>query len=401
MEPIPDRDPRAEQARLVEMGFPPRLVLADEAAAAAAEPAPQRHEAHLQFDGSGSDYFRIWVVQTLLNVLTLGLYSPWAKVRKARWFAQHTLLLGHRFDYHGRPLPILFGRAVALALFAAWTFSFQLSAWLGFAVFAILCLLGPLLFASAQRFRFANTSWRGLRFGFHVPRARLYLVCVPALCIWTVGTLLQAAAAPPWAVITVAVLATFGFPLAHARLKAMQHTCASFAGERFRFDAATGAFYGLYVKAGFVMGGAGFVAGLVVFALTKPFSNAGPNAGVAGVLVGIAVMLLTWTLTWPYFAARMQAIVWPRTHWKQVGFRGDLAAWRLMGIVLKGSLLTLLTLGLAWPFLAVAVARYRVESLAVHAPEPLEGLDLNASASAADGTVGDAAADFFGLDLGW
>ena len=51
------------------------------------------------FTGEGAEYFRIWVVNLLLTLLTLGVYSAWAKVRKQRWFWQHTRLDGHVFDF--------------------------------------------------------------------------------------------------------------------------------------------------------------------------------------------------------------------------------------------------------------------------------------------------------------
>ena len=38
----------------------------------------------MRFTGIGWEYFRIWVVNMLLTLLTLGIYSAWAKVRKAR-----------------------------------------------------------------------------------------------------------------------------------------------------------------------------------------------------------------------------------------------------------------------------------------------------------------------------
>ena len=33
----------------------------------------------LVFTGSGSEYFRIWIVNLLLMFVTLGIYFPWAK----------------------------------------------------------------------------------------------------------------------------------------------------------------------------------------------------------------------------------------------------------------------------------------------------------------------------------
>jgi len=45
--------------------------------------APERHP--IGFTASGSEYFRIWIVNLLL-VVTLGLCLPWAKVRKLQYF---------------------------------------------------------------------------------------------------------------------------------------------------------------------------------------------------------------------------------------------------------------------------------------------------------------------------
>lgn len=39
-----------------------------------------------RFTGTGSEYFRIWIVNWLLTLLTLGIYSAWAKVRRIQFF---------------------------------------------------------------------------------------------------------------------------------------------------------------------------------------------------------------------------------------------------------------------------------------------------------------------------
>ena len=79
----------------------------------AAPEAP--YTASAVFTGQGSEYFRIWVVNLLLTLVTLGVYSAWAKVRTARYFRNNTRLDGHVFDYHGNPAAILRGRIIALA----------------------------------------------------------------------------------------------------------------------------------------------------------------------------------------------------------------------------------------------------------------------------------------------
>ena len=75
----------------------------------------QKHP--ISFTGNGSEYFQIWVSNLVMSIMTLGCYSPWAKVRRIRYFYQNTHLANANFDYHGNPVSILKGRLVALGLF--------------------------------------------------------------------------------------------------------------------------------------------------------------------------------------------------------------------------------------------------------------------------------------------
>ena len=84
------------------------------------DPGPPREEA-FSFTGSGSEYFRIWIVNLILSVVTLGIYSAWAKVRRLEYLYRNTRVAGASFDYHGRPLAILKGRIIAVLLFGGYT----------------------------------------------------------------------------------------------------------------------------------------------------------------------------------------------------------------------------------------------------------------------------------------
>ena len=80
------------------------------------ERAPEPRRCRLRFTGTGQEYFGIWIVNLLLTIVTLGIYSAWAKVRKLQYFYRNTQLDGSAFEYHGNPVPILKGRgAVAFA----------------------------------------------------------------------------------------------------------------------------------------------------------------------------------------------------------------------------------------------------------------------------------------------
>jgi len=68
------------------------------------------------FSGSGAEYFRIWIVNLLLTVVTLGIYSAWAKTRRLQYFYRNTRLADASFDFRGDPKAILRGRILAVLL---------------------------------------------------------------------------------------------------------------------------------------------------------------------------------------------------------------------------------------------------------------------------------------------
>jgi uncharacterized membrane protein YjgN (DUF898 family) len=398
LEPGPLRDELARAAGLPSDDFLPPLSLAPE------------HRAPLVFDGTGAEYFRLWAVHLLLTLLSLGVYSAWAKVRKARWFAQHTVLMGDRFDYHGEPWRVLLGRVLALLLVLGWSWAFDLAFWAGIAMLVLLCGLGPVLFASAQRFRLSNTSWRGLRFGHEVSKHRAYAVCVPLLLLWTSGTVLSAYAAqqgsftqlPGWSVPVLSAVTFLAFPWAHARLKHLQHAHASFGSWRFDFSPVTAGFYGLYALGVVLFIAAAALLMLAVFAIQSA-SGERPSAGVPLLLTLVPMLLLLWLLSWPYLAARQQQLVWHATRLNStLRFESSIQGRRLQGLIFRQTALVLLTFGLYWPFAVVAIARYRVECLSVVS----DGVRISEARVPARQAVeqratGDAAAEGFGLDLGW
>jgi uncharacterized membrane protein YjgN (DUF898 family) len=363
-------------------------------------PEPPQHSTHIVFDGSGKEYFRIWVVHTVLTLLTLGVYSAWAKVRKMQWFARHTAILGDRFDYHADPWRILMGRSMAVVLLILWVISFDVSFAFGMSVLGLMCLIGPVLFVEAQRFKLANTSWRGIRFGFDVPRREAYVVCVPPLLLWTSGTVAQAQGLTGAPMFAVGALFLLAMPWAHARLKAMQHQHARLGSHRFTFRPAVAAYYGLYLRAfGYLIVGA--VCGAVVSGVWSHATRSSSGDPWMPMLSALITTVIVWIFFWPIFAAHHQQLVWRQTSLGEIRFEGQMQTGRLWRLVLVQTALVLVTIGLYWPFAAVAIARYRVESIRVFSAGPLEDRVFEASTSDTQRSAGDASADAFGLDLGW
>ena len=98
-------------------------------------PVPEMHS--FTFTGSGKEYFRIWVVNLLLTVASLGIYSAWAKVRRLQYFDRNTRLAGAVFDFRGEPKAILKGRLLAVVLLAAYQYAFGFSLAIGLAIVGV------------------------------------------------------------------------------------------------------------------------------------------------------------------------------------------------------------------------------------------------------------------------
>ena len=130
------------------------------------ETLAQPEYTHLRFHGQAAEYFKIWIVNLLLTIITFGIYSPWAKIRKMKYMNQSTEFKGSRMDYHAEPLPILIGRAIALVLFALYFWGGQVNWTVGLLGYIFLILVLPFLFVKSMRFKAKVTSYRNIRFSF-------------------------------------------------------------------------------------------------------------------------------------------------------------------------------------------------------------------------------------------
>ena len=81
-----------------------------------------------EFRGNSAEYFRIWVINLALSLLTLGIFSAWAKVRRERYFYGNTWVAGAPFEYLASPINVLKGRLIAFALLIAYVGASQVSA---------------------------------------------------------------------------------------------------------------------------------------------------------------------------------------------------------------------------------------------------------------------------------
>ncbi|HEX2590618.1 MAG TPA: YjgN family protein [Rhizomicrobium sp.] len=360
-------------------------------AASTAAVTPEHHR--FEFTGSGGEYFRIWIVNIVLTVLTLGIYSAWAKVRTSRYFYGNTKLAGHAFDYHASPVRILIGRLIAVGLLLGYSITVQIQPLLGFAWTIVIMFATPWLVVSSLRFAARNSSYRNVRFNF-------------------TGTMGQAAwAYIAWPIFAILSLGTL-VPLARRARDYFFVNNHTFGGKPFHTQFTGWSIYAIHLLGmavgfggllvfGAVVGGAVVaLGGSIDPAAFKPGSGTQPPAFFFLIFI-LAYLALLMFMT--FVLQLIQTLVFnlvvsnTRLDGKhQLG--ADLSAWDMTMLVVGNLLLLLFTLGFYYPWARVRIVRYQMEHMSLAATTGLD--EFTSEAIATQGAIGEEIAGFFDLGIG-
>ena len=333
-------------------------------------------EERIVFSATGSEYFRIWIVNLLLSIVTLGIYSAWAKVRRNQYFYASTKLAGSSFEYHGNPMAILKGRIAAIVLLGGYNIALRYSLPLGLVMMAVVAAVMPWLVWKSLQFSLHNSSYRGIRFGFDgsVKGAYFHYLALPLLCVLTLGLL---------------------YPFVHQRIKRFQHTQARYGSVPFSFDATVGGFYRRYL----LLLGVGVALPAVAMAVLAGMVPQS-NPLTRGLIVLFIVLVV-----YPYllsamavFVALLQNLVWNHTQLGGHRFHSAMRGRHIAFLFLTNMLAIVFTLGLYIPFATVRLLKYRLACMSLAVNGSLD--DIAAGQRAEIGAVGDGAADLGGFDLG-
>ena len=331
-----------------------------------------------EFTASGAEYFRIWIVNLLFTLLTLGIYSAWAKVRKKRYFYGSTRFDNSTFDYFASPRAILNGRIVAFAVFVVYAFAGDLYPMSRFAFWALALLLLPWLVVRALGFNARNSAYRGLRFDFTAKTkdaARVYIGMF-------IVVVLTAGLAWPWFV---------------ARQKAFVVSHHALGTTRLGCEVPARSFYWIYLRAGLLLA-------LLVVPATAVVAYGIARLGLPDDLAWAAFLLPAipgyagYAAVYAYSQARTMNLLWNSTYGPGFRFSSSLSALRLAGIYLGNIVAAACSAGLLIPWAVVRTMRYRLEQFAVI----VDGDPVHEAspALARVGATGQELGDFFNLDLG-
>jgi uncharacterized membrane protein YjgN (DUF898 family) len=324
----------------------------------------------LVFKGKTAEYFRVWIVNTCLTLLTFGIFSAWAKVRKKRYLYAHTELAGVPFRYLAMPLPILKGRVLGAILLALWYAGTHFSNTLLVVVLAIGVVIAPWVLVRSAAFNARYSSYRGFTFGF-------------------AGTYAKAAGLLFTSGLLVIVTCGLGSPWAVARFRRFMVENGSFGGQKGGFFGSGGSLFYYYLA----FAGALALVGLIFSGLGVATQSVDP-AAVRWVVAGTYGV---YVLGFAYLQARVGNALWRSTSLGPVYFRATFRARDFAWLYFSNAVLSVLSLGLLIPWATIRMFRYRVDHLELEQRGPLEG--FVGDPVAAVGAEGAEVADVFDFDL--
>jgi uncharacterized membrane protein YjgN (DUF898 family) len=312
-----------------------------------------------RFEGRGGEYFKIWIVNVLLSVLTLGIYSAWAKVRNHRYFYSNTYIGNHSFEYLADPVTILKGRIVAAIFLAGYVLSGEFFPALGLVFMLIFLVALPWLVCKSMAFRNRNTAYRNIRFGFDgtYKEALIAFVLLPIA-----------------AVLTLMILAPYAF----YRQKRFIVENSRYGTTPFEPNFVARDFYGIFLRA----------LGLLILAIllaVVPF-------------IGPLLTLVVYLLVFAYVSANTTNLIFNNSWLQKHGFESRLAVGKLAWIYVSNWLLVALTIGLAMPWAKVRLANYHADCLTLRADGSIDG--FVAAEEKHVSSLGEEIGDAFDMDIG-
>lgn len=323
-----------------------------------------------QFTGNAREYFGIWIVNLFLSVITLGIYTAWAKVRRLRYFYGNTYLDGHTFEYHARPMQILIGRIiVVLAIFA-----FNIASW--YTIYTPLLLVPyvialPWILNKALAFNARMTSYRNVRLSFsgNYWHALGIFIVMPFAVSATAGML-----APIMSrMYSMYVGGNLKFGTAHFQTDTPLKPLYKNLGASVLFFLAAAVVCGI-IGAGLgalaawsgvlklIEGSGGFFQGNSTQALT-----------IASTFGAFMFMYLAGVLTFLFYRAGVRNIAYNCTLLDgQHRLGSNLSRRRYVWIMVTNFLATIATIGLARPWAAVRTWTYLAQHTSLTGPETLD-----------------------------
>ncbi|WP_100658486.1 YjgN family protein [Alteromonas flava] len=370
-------DETAYPARAAELDQRIEALLSQENSETSASNATEVRKVGVLFHGNTREFFSIWMVNLLLTIVTLGIYSAWAKVRTNRYFYGNTEIDGHRFSYLAEPLQILKGRIIAIVLFAAYFLVSSMNPALGALLVFVMLGFTPLLVVLSLRFNLKMTGYRNVRLGFRgsYGRAFVLFVLLPIASVFTLHLMM------PWVLKKIDQFLVNEMTL----------------GDRqFESNLDTGEYYAAALGAAFIAIGI-FIIGIFMFGISLAPDPAAQ--GVSFATIGLmAIYLIAYAVSSSFYTARIRNHLFASTQIPGVAkFTSTVATMDLVMLRTINVLAIVCSLGLAIPWVKIRNARFFSAATSVTVMSGLESVAAGEQGSV--GATAEEAATLFDVDV--
>lgn len=326
---------------------------------------PQKLPVPITFSGKAKEYFVIWIMNIILSIITLGIYSAWAKVRSKKYFYANTSIMGSSFDYLASGWTILKGRIIAVVIFGMYIVALEMyPSVVTVAPLAFLLLL-PYLINSGLRFNARNSTWRGIRFDFKGS----YFGALFSQIVYPVLGIISLGLAMPWAMSKAAKYIVTGH---------------SFGNEPFKFSALTAD----YIKPIIILL-ASFIVAIIAF-------WTGVTNDSAALMIFGAVIFYGSLFA---FQPVLLNIYWNNVSLKSNDFDASLPIGGFIWMFLSNSLVAALSLGLMIPWAQVRMANFMAEHIVF-----IDARNVNqiiATQHKHQSSIGEELGEVFDVDVGF
>ncbi len=340
-----------------------------------------------EFRGTAGQWFGIWIVNLLLTIVTLGIYSAWAKVRRNKYFYQHTYVAGRNFDYHATGMQIFIGRLIVIGAVVAYSIFSAVNPLIAGIMLLVLFAIFPILIVRSLKFNAQMSSWSNVRFGFRGTNGQSYLVYLV------------------YPILTALTL-YLTYPFLDRAMKRFTMGNLNLGQSEFEFDAPIRPFYGAFLAAFAWILFVGIIC-LTVFGSAlagfnmEALANLENDPQAAGMVVFgfYAFIFLALFPAGTIYQAFVRNIAY--NHLVLEGdhqFYSNVHPVKLFWIALSNAVLMLISLGLLLPYAQVRMTKYLASHTALIPNGSLD--NFLGSVDRQSSALGDAYTDIEAIDVG-
>ena len=334
------------------------------------------HRIPFKFTGQGFEYFKIWIVNILLSIVTIGIYSAWAKVRNKQYFYGNTSIESASFEYTAQPLKILKGRIIVVGFYIAYSFAAKISPALGSILGLLLFFLIPWVVVKSLKFNARHSSYRNINFSF----------------VGSIGGAIKAFVV--WPLLGMLSLGIF-LPYAWKKQTSYITNNHLYGASPFTFDVSVKAYY----KMLFVLLGGMVLFGGVMLIYFKMASGLYVGKPSLASFLPIAIAYIAFYLSvGAYFMVSMANIHFNNTQLAPHRFESNWKTGSYAGLLFINTVGILLTIGLFIPFAKIRTAAYKAAHTTLIVSGDLAG--FIATEKTLTSSLGEGMHDIFDIDIG-